>query len=113
MMEEILMQLVKTAQTEQAVASQPLTNGMEMLVYPLDSGMLIALGITGELAQEVRMEQVVRRRSEDLRRYGPWQPAVLADGSCYVARRVMHVNVDSGQPVLPLDDLMAAEELLT
>lgn len=111
-MEEILMQLAAAAQNEKAVASQPLTNGMELLVYPLDDGLLVALGFTGEFAQEVRMEQVVRKRSEDLRRYGAWQPAVLSDGSCYVARRLPHASAGS-HPILSADELMAGEELLT
>lgn len=112
-MEEILMQLAQTAQTEQAVASQSLTNGMELLVYPLPDGMLVGLGYAADLAHEVQMEQVVRKRSEDMPRYGVWQPAIFADGSCYVARRISHVNVDSGQPILSADELVAAEELLT
>jgi hypothetical protein len=111
-MEEILTQVARMAQKEQAVASQPLTNGMELLVYPLQNGMVVALGFTGELAQEVRTEQVVRKRSEDMRRYGAWQPAVFADGSIYVARRLAYVNIDAG-PILSADELMAAEELLT
>jgi hypothetical protein len=111
-MEEILSHVARTAQAEKAVASQPLTNGMELLVYPFEGGMLVALGFTGELARDVRMEQVVRKRSDDMRRYGAWQPAVFADGSCYVARRLGYVNLDAG-PILSADELMCAEELLT
>jgi hypothetical protein len=111
-MEELLMQLARTAQKEQAVASQTLDDGMQLLVYPMQDGMLVALGFSGELAQAVRMEQALRRRSEDMARYGVWHAAVFADGSCYVARRMMHVNIDSDEPFLSADDLMAAEELL-
>jgi hypothetical protein len=113
MMEELLIELARAAQREQAVASHTLENGMEMLVYPLSEGVLVGLGFSGELAQEVRMENALRKRSEDMPRYGAWQAALFSNGSCYVARRLKKVNLDSGEPILSADELTAGEELIT
>jgi hypothetical protein len=112
-MEELLLEVARTARREQAVANQPLTNGLELLVYPLDHGLLVGLGFTGELARDVSMDDVLRKRSADIQRYGAWQAAVFADGSCYVVRRVINANVDRDDPILTEDQLLAAQELLT
>lgn len=112
-MEQLLMELARTARLERAVATQPLDNGMQLLVYPLADGVLVGLGYERDLADRVRADDVLRKRSDNLERFGDWLPATLADGSWYVIRRLLHVDVDSDLPILSADEFAAAEELLT
>lgn len=112
-MEEILVQLVKTAQAEQAVASQQLTNDMKLLVYPLEQGIVIALGYEGEFAHRMPAQELVRKRTGNLERFGSWMPAMFNDGGIYVVRRIRHLDTNLADSILSEDELLAAEELLT
>lgn len=112
-MEELLMELARTARNECAVASRQLNSGLELLVYPCEDGMIVGLGLERESAEQMQMEDVLRKRCERLERFGAWQPALFTDGSFYVVRRVPGANPDSSTPILSEDDLAAAEELLT
>lgn len=112
-MENILAQLIRTAFLENAVASQALTNGRQLLVYPMGSAALVGLGKSGETGQAGWLEDMLRRRTANLDRLGAWLPAMLADGSVYVVRRVA-VNDPAGEvSPLPPGELDAAEELLS
>lgn len=111
-MEELVMELARTAFNERAVASRTLDNGMDLLVYPLDDGMIVGFGLPADMAEELEHEELLRRRSDDLARFGPWQPVLLRDGSCYVMRRLPGADPYSSIPVLSSDELFAAEELL-
>ncbi|MBJ7311927.1 hypothetical protein ACFOLJ_03100 [Rugamonas sp. CCM 8940] len=112
-MEELLMHLAGTARREGGVASQQLDNGMELLVYPLEEGgALVGLGYERDGAGQVRAEQVLRRRAQDMARLGAWLPALFADGSWYLLRRLPNASLDGATPLLSHDELAAAEELL-
>jgi hypothetical protein len=111
-METMLETLVGTARREQAVASQVLENDMTMTVYP-DEGnrLLVLLGYSGEHAHRAPAEQLVRKRSGNLPRYGAWLPMQFLDGGIYVAARTVLRSDDS--PVISADELAVAEELLS
>jgi hypothetical protein len=109
MMEELLIELARTARNEQAVVTQQLTNGMELMFYPLADEMFIAVGLNYELAQELLIEDVLRRRAANMEQYGVWLPAMLTDGSLYVARRVPDTGADL---LIAVGDVIAAQELL-
>jgi hypothetical protein len=111
-MEELATMLANTAQNEQAVASQKFTNGMKLLAYPLEGGMLIAFGFERDFAQTISVETVLRRRADNMERFGVWMPAMFRDGSWYVVRRVDGFNIGSDAFVLSDDDLVTAQELL-
>lgn len=113
MMEETLVQLAQDARRERAVAIRKMDNGMQLLVYPLDDDVLVALGYERDLGHLVNTETVLRRRAESPSRYGPWLPAMFSDGSWYVVRRVAHGSAPADVSILPEDELLAAQELLT
>lgn len=112
-MEEILAQLIRTAFLENAVARQALTNGRQLLVYPMENAVLIGMGRSGVDMPAGWLEDLLRRRGGNLPRLGGWLPAMFADGSVYVVRRI--AGIRSGSEVLPLsaEELQAAEELLS
>jgi len=109
-MEQLLTTLVQRARGEGAVASQELPNGRELLAYPHGNGVLVGLGFDRRRAQLVHLETVLRRRAEQPARYAAWLPALLADDSWYVFRRVHHII--AGTHILSPDELKLAEELL-
>lgn len=112
-MENILMQLIRTAFLENAVASQALADGRRLLVYPMGSAALVGIGKSGETGQAGWLEDMLRRRTANLDRMGAWLPAMLADGSVYVVRRVAGVDTAGEVPPLAASELEAAEELLS
>jgi hypothetical protein len=115
-MENILAQLIRTAFLENAVASQALANGRQLLVYPMGSMALVGLGRSGntsETGEAGWLEDMLRRRTANLDRMGVWLPAMLADGSVYVVRRVEGVNPAGDASPLSAAELEAAEELLS
>lgn len=112
-MEQLVVQLVKRACAEQVVTSSKLANGMQLLAYPLAAGVLIAIGLERDLAYRINAESLLRKRSADPARFGAWLPALFADGSCYVVRRLLHFNHGSEASPLSLDELAAAQELLS
>ncbi|MGH8807031.1 MAG: hypothetical protein ACREX0_04030 [Noviherbaspirillum sp.] len=105
--------LIQAASTQHAVVAQELTNGMQLLVYPMDEGLMVGFGYESYAAHKARPEQMVRKRSEDMRRFGAWHPAMLADGGLYVVRRLRQLGTDRGTSPLSEDELLAAEELLS
>ncbi|MFC7518740.1 hypothetical protein ACFQUU_27385 [Herbaspirillum sp. GCM10030257] len=109
---EILMNLCAVARIEQAVASQRLDDGMQMLVYPMDSGMLLGLGYEGNEAHRVHAEEILRRRSQDIEQLCTWLPAMFSDGGVYVVRRFNHIPDVDEAPPLSEDELTAAMEML-
>lgn len=111
-MDEMLKELVETARREDAVASKALGNDLTLLVYPASEGMLVALGYSGEHAYRAPASEVVRKRSENLRRYGNWLPAMFADGGIYVAARADFSGTGAALTIAAAD-LAAAEELLS
>ncbi len=101
-------QLVAQARLHNAVAMAALAEGSRLFVYPLERGVLLALGATAQDGRPLRPETLLRRRGADLRRFGAWLPALFADGSCYLVRRCS----DSEAGGLDDDEWLAAEELL-
>lgn len=112
-MDEILAALIQAASTQQAVVSQELSNGMQLFVYPTDEGFIAGLGYESYAAHMVRPEQIVCKRSENMRRFGTWHPAMLGGGGLYVVRRLPHTGIDRDASPLSEDDLLAAQELLS
>jgi hypothetical protein len=111
-MEDILKQLVRTAMLEKVAAVQELTNGMQLLAYPLAAGVLVALGYAAGAAGAISSAELLRRRSDNLKLYAPWLPAMFADGSLYIVRRLTEADPDANVPPLSMDELMTAVELL-
>lgn len=109
-MRDLVSQLVDRARSEQAVACLQVPDAMQLLAYPLARGALLALGFDRDHAHLASPESVLQRRSADLARFGEWLPAMCNDGSWYVVRRIN--RVESGQPVLLLNELAVAQELL-
>jgi hypothetical protein len=92
---------------------QELSNGMRLLAYPMQSGLLVALGYTTAAERQVGSQELLRRRSENLSRYALWLPAMFADGSLYVVRRLTDADPAADVPPLQTADLMLAVELLS
>lgn len=112
-MENLVMQLINQACSEQVVVSQKMANGMHVLAYPLSAGALVGVGFERDLAHRVDTESLLCKRSTHLARFGAWLPTLFADGSCYVVRRVTYFTHTLEMPVLSNDDLTAAQELLS
>jgi hypothetical protein len=112
-MEQLLIQLARRAHGDQVVAAHTLANGMRLLVYPLERGLIVGVGFDRDLAYRVHPESLVQRRSMHLSRFGAWLPAMFADGSLYAVRRFDYFNPASDVPVLTDDDLMVAQELMS
>lgn len=110
MLQELLVELVRRADSEKSVAVVSLADGGQMLAYPMDEGMLVGVGLEGEHAARVDPGRVLRRRAGDMSRFGGWLPAQLKDGAWYVLKRLPHYQ--SGV-VLDERDLEAAAELLS
>ena len=106
-MEELLKTLLHEARMQQAVAMQRLDSGLHVLVYPLQNGVIVALGIPPD--RPLPPKEVLRKRSSDLARYGAWLPAMFNDGSLYVLRRVSGQDDEAS---LTDAALAVAEELL-
>jgi len=101
-------QLLAQARLHNAVATAALPDSTRLFIYPLERGVLLALGASAHGAQELRAETLLRRRGADLRRFGAWLPALFADGTCYLVRRC----TDSEANGLHDDEWLAAGELL-
>jgi|SRR5450830_1053698 len=107
-MKELVMKLIGEARIQRAVAMSHLDNGMHVFAYPLESSMLIALGVSAEAP--MRPEDLLRRRGAELHTFGGWQPALFNDGGMYVVRRLSSAEEEGSNE---LDrQLDAALELL-
>jgi len=111
-MDETLTQLAAKARNERVVASQRLDDGMRLLAYPLQDGVLVAVGFDPDLAHQVQAETVLRKRSAQMARFGAWLPAQFNDGSWYLVRRVPIAHENNAAPILDTEALAAAQELL-
>ena len=111
-MEQLLTLLAERVCRESIVASRNLANGMQLVVYPIANGALIALGYGRERANGGRVDSVLRMRTENPERFGAWLPALFGDGSWYMVRRIEHDNPGSGMRVPSAEELRAALELL-
>jgi hypothetical protein len=111
-MEQLLKQLIRAAAAERAVAVQELTNGMQLLAYPLEADIVIAVGYCGGSVCTLSAEELVRRRSDNLPKYSSWLPAMFADSTLHVVRRLADVDPHAETPPLSLEELMCAMELL-
>jgi len=107
-MKELVMSLIGEARIQRAVAMTHLENGIHIFAYPLDSSMLLAMGVGAEAP--MRPEDLLRRRGAELSVFGDWLPALFNDGGIYVIRRLSAEEEDGGDE---LDrQLEAALELL-
>ena len=113
MIEKLLTEMATKAQAEQNVISRTLENGLHLLAYPLNPGGVLAIGVKSKGAHRIIAQKVLRKRSTDLLRYGAWLPAVIADDSCYVVRKVKQIVSNSGFSLLTTSDVAAAQELLS
>lgn len=111
-LEELVIELAAKAQFEERVVIRKLSTGLQLLVYPLADNLLVALGFEAERGRQVRAEAVLRKRSQNLKRYGAWLPAQLLDGSWYVIRRLRKPRFPESGSVLSNDALTVAQELL-
>lgn len=112
-LEELLTEAAEKANSEKMVATRKTSSGMQLLVYPMDDSLLVALGFETERGRQVRAEEVLRKRSRNMARYGAWLPAQLLDGSWYVVRRLDAPHFPQGGLLLSNNDLSFAQELLT
>lgn len=109
-MRELLMELVKRAHAENSVAVATLADGITMLAYPMDDGMLVGVGMEGEHAHGVDATRMLHKRAGDMARFGGWLPAQLKDGAWYVVKRLPRYHEEAR--ALEEDDVAAAVELL-
>ncbi|HJV73229.1 MAG TPA: hypothetical protein VJ654_03330 [Noviherbaspirillum sp.] len=109
---DILANLSSIARAERAVAHQPLDDGMQMLVYPMETALLVGLGYDGNESHRVIPEEVLRKRSGNMERFGAWLPSMFSDGGVYIVKRVAH-PAENGDAPLSQDDLSTARELLS
>lgn len=110
MLQQLLLNLARKAYTENTVAFTSLAGDVQILVYPMDQGILVGFGVEGELAKRVNVARILHKRAGDMSRFGSWLPARLKDGGLYVLKRVLDFNPNF--PPLDQSDLDAAEELL-
>lgn len=111
MLQELLVELVKRANAEQAVTVASMADGVHMLVYPLDNGVLVGIGLEGARAASVDPARLLHKRASNMALYGGWLPAQLQDGAWYVLKRMAGSELD----MLAHDerDLEAAAELIS
>ncbi len=111
-LEELLIEAAEKASSEKKVATRKTFSGMQLLVYPMDDSLLVALGFEAERGRQVRAEEVLRKRSQNMARYGSWLPAQLLDGGWYVVRRLNTSHFPQGGLLLSNNELSFAQELL-
>lgn len=112
-MEDLLKHMVRAAASERSVVVQELTNGMQLLAYPLEKDVMIGIGYCRGTECRLTPDVLVQRRSNDMARYGAWQPTMFADSTLHVVYRL--TELDAGAEELPIstDELMRAVELMT
>ncbi|MGI4846644.1 MAG: hypothetical protein ACRYGK_00655 [Janthinobacterium lividum] len=109
-MQSVLNELIAVARLNNNVASTTLEGGFEMLAYPEEEVMLVALGFAGGAPVQRARDALLRKRSSNLPRYGAWLPTIFDDGNWYVVRRLAGSDAESAG--LSDDELDAAQELL-
>jgi len=105
-----LVQLAKAAQLHQSVANDTIDNGMHVFIYPTSEGNLICVGYPAHSGRSVRLVDVMRRRDQNLQRFGCWLPTLHNDGTLYLAKRFGVFSED--RPPMTEEELYGAEELL-
>lgn len=108
-MENTITELAHACLQKQEVGLLARGDGVVLLVYPLERG--AAIGIGTRPGFERKLRSILRKRIENLPRYGKWMPALFNDGSCFVITRVPDVPAD--RVVLESDILAAAVELIS
>lgn len=108
-MEKAITELAHACLQRREVGMLTRSDGTVLLVYPLEQGAAIGVGTSPGFERKLR--SVLRKRTENLPRYGKWMPALFNDGSCFVITRVQEVPVES--TVLDADVLAAAVELIS
>lgn len=108
-MENAITELAHACLRKQEVGLLARGDGTTLLVYPLEQG--AAIGIGTRPGFERKLRSVLRRRTENLPRYGKWMPALFNDGSCFVITRVPDVSDE--RAILDADVLAAAVELIS
>jgi len=111
-MQKQLINLILTARREGAVASQVVDSGMTLLAYPLDDGVLVGIGYDGSSGHVVDAELVLRRRGQQMARYGSWLPSMFVDGSYFLLSRLNASDPAQNAREAATLDLAAARELL-
>ena len=111
-MDGLLTRLADRACREKAVASGSFTQGMQLLAYPIDNGVLVAIGFGQERVRSVPVERVLRMRTEQPARFGMWLPAAFADGSWYMVRRATR-DAFGRLPLPSNEELISVQELMT
>ena len=108
-MHSLLSKLLARAWRECAVLTQPLEDGLQLLVYPDGDDALVGIGYGRTEAHRLTPEELLRRRSARIATLGAWLPACFIDGSAYLVRRIAGAQSDSW----PGDaELAAVRELL-
>ena len=108
-MEEAITQLVNASIEQQEVGTLTYNDGTVLLACPLERGVAIGVG-TGP-GFERKLRSILRKRTENLPRYGNWMPALFNDGSCFVIMRIPDIKTEG--PVLESGILAAAVELIS
>jgi hypothetical protein len=107
-MDDALTNLALTALHQREVGVFMREDGRVLLAYPLDQGVAVGLG-TGP-GYERRLRSILRKRAQNLQRFGKWLPVMFNDGSCFVMTRV--ADVRPLEAVCDSETLAAAEELI-
>lgn len=108
-MQEVLVQLIAAARLHDSVASNTLDGGLQIVAYPEDGLLLIAMGYAEGAPTQRPLDAVLRKRSSDMERYGEWLPTIFDDRNWYVVRRLADQETEVS---LTDDDLEVAWELL-
>ena len=108
-MEDSLTELAHACIRQKEAGMLGRSDGTVLLVYPLEQG--IAVGIGTSPGSERKLRAILRKRAENLPRYGKWMPALFNDGSCFVITRVPEAA--TRRAVLEPDILAAAVELIS
>lgn len=108
-MENTITELAHACLQKQEVGVLTRSDGVVLLVYPLDQGAAIGVGTPPGFERKLR--SVLRKRTENLPRYGKWMPALFNDGSCFVITRVPDISAE--RAILEPDILAAAVELIS
>lgn len=101
--------LMERARLQQLVLGRRLDGGRELMVYPMQAGALLGVGVAAGVAHLVDTAGLLRRRAGNLARYSAWLPALFDDGSLYVLRRC---PAQPGGDDIADAELLAVQELL-
>lgn len=112
MMNQLALHIVDKARTERVVVTQTLENGMKLLAYPADTGVVLGVGYDADLSHRVQVDNVLRIRGGNPARYGRWLPTLFMDSSCYVVTRIVSNSAETDQAILSNLDLKIAQELM-